>query len=143
MTTRIATRRPPTTRRRGAALLIILVVFAVTMALAGVWTRRSLAAYRGQRLAGERLQVRWLAEAGVRRAAARLSADADYDGEEWTIAADELNFPKAASVLLRVERGDEDGEYRLTARARYPRQEHRAQVTKIVTFTPPNTGSEP
>jgi type II secretory pathway component PulK len=133
--------RPP--RRDGAALLIILVVFAVTMTLAGVWTRRTLTAHRGQRLAAERQQVRWLAEAGVRRAAARLSADADYDGEEWTVAAAKLQLPKSASVLIQVQPAEEDGQYRLTARARYPQEEHRAQVTKTVTFTLRNSESEP
>jgi type II secretory pathway component PulK len=127
--------RPP--RRHGAALLIILVVFAVTMALAGVWTRRTLTAHRGQQLAAERLQARWLAEAGVRRAAAQLSANADYDGEEWTIAAKDLQLRQPASVLIQVEPAEEGGQYRLTARARYPQEDHRAQVTKTVTFTPP------
>jgi type II secretory pathway component PulK len=127
--------RPP--QRRGAALLIILVVFAVTMALAGVWTRRTLTSHRGQQLAAERLQARWLAEAGVRRAAAQLSADADYDGEQWTIAAEDLQLRQSAGVLIQVEPAEEDGQYRLTARARYPQNEHRAQVTKTVTFTPP------
>jgi type II secretory pathway component PulK len=130
-------RRTPTPRR-GAALLIILVVFAVTMALAGVWTRRTLTAHRGQRLAAERLQVRWLAEAGVRRAAAQLSADGAYDGEEWTIPGGDLKLAGSAGVLIRVELVDSDGRFRLTARARYPQDDVRVQFTKTATFTPPN-----
>jgi type II secretory pathway component PulK len=124
-------------------MLIILVVFAVTMALAGVWTRRTLTAHRGQRLAAERLQVRWLAEAGVRRAAARLSAVDGYAGEEWTIPGEKLKLAGSAGVLIRVEPADDDGRFRLTARARYPHDDVRVQFTKTVTFTPANHESEP
>jgi type II secretory pathway component PulK len=123
-------------------MLIILVVFAVTMALAGVWTRRALAAHRDQRLAAERLQVCWLAEAGVRRAAARLSADSGYDGEEWTVPGEKLKLAGSARVLIRVEPADGDG-FLLTARARYPQDDVRVQFTKTVTFTPANHESDP
>src|SRR5687768_10996419 len=120
MTKRMANRRARPQGRRGAALLIILVVFAVTMTLAGIWTRRTLAAHRGQQLAAQRLQAHSLAEAGVRRAAARLVADVDYAGEEWTVPAADLKLPKPAGVLIQVEPAEADGQYRLTARARYP-----------------------
>jgi type II secretory pathway component PulK len=132
-----------TRHRRGAAIIIILVVFAVTMTLAAVWTRRILSENRAQRLSAERAQARWLAEAGVRRAAARLVASADYDGEDWLISAADLNLRHPASVLIRVEPDDSGDRVRLVARARYPQAKVRVQVTKTVFFTPPNREQAP
>jgi hypothetical protein len=119
-------------------------VFALTMALAGVWTRRTLTAHRNQQLAAQRVQVRHLAEAGVRRGAARLAADSGYDGEEWSVSSAELGLAEPAGVLIGVEPdGEVQRRYRITARARYPQEDHRVQYTKTVTFSSPNTESEP
>ncbi len=129
--------------RRGAVMIIVLVLFAVTFTLAGVWTKRLLAQRRGQVRSEERVQAEWLAEAGVRRAAAQLSADADYDGEEWLIEAAELNRRKSASVLITVEPAAGQNQFRLVARARYPHVQPRVQTTKTVAFSPPSTEPDP
>jgi hypothetical protein len=123
--------------------IIVLVLFAVTFTLAAVWAKRLLAERHGQVRADERVQAQWLAEAGVRRAAAQLSANADYDGEEWLIEAPDLDRPKSASVLITVESGAEPNQFRLVARARYPHDQPRVQTTKSVAFTPPSTESQP
>jgi Tfp pilus assembly protein PilX len=145
--------RPP---RRGAVLIILIAVFAVVMALAAVWGKRMVGDYRRQRRVEQRAQAEWLAEAGVRRAAARLTIDPEYDGETWNISAQELNQQAGAAVEISVEplaasaaapetTADADTPtnptYRLTARARYPAPEPRVQSTKIIEFTP--TPSEP
>ncbi|MBA3480386.1 MAG: hypothetical protein H0T51_01095 [Pirellulales bacterium] len=130
-------------RRRGAVTIIVLVLFAVTFTLAAVWAKRLLSERRGQVRAEERVQAEWLAEAGVRRAAARLSANADYDGEEWLIKGAELNRPQPASVQITVEPGGKPNQFRLIARARYPDKQPRVQATKTVAFSSPSTESQP
>lgn len=130
-------------RRRGAVMIIVLVLFAVTFTLAAVWAKRLLSERHGQVRAEERVQAEWLAEAGVRRAAAQLSTNAGYDGEEWLIEAADLNRPKPASVLITVEPGPQPNQFRLIARARYPHDQPRVQTTKSVAFTPSSTESQP
>jgi hypothetical protein len=133
----------PFTQRRGAVTIIVIVLFAVTFALAAVWAKRLLAERRSQVRAEERIQTEWLAEAGVRRAAARLSANAEYDGEQWKIEPAEISRPKPASVLITVEPGAQPNEFRLIACARYPHKQPRVQFTKTVAFSPPSTESPP
>jgi type II secretory pathway component PulK len=130
--------------RRGAVLIIVIAVFAVVMALAAVWAKRVVVEHRRQRRVEQHAQAQWLAEAGVRRAAARLSLDPGYDGETWTIAANELNQRTGAKVEITaepIEPIDGAAQYRLTARARYPEPEPRVQATKTIEFIP--TPSEP
>jgi hypothetical protein len=133
----------PCARRRGAVTIIVLVLFAVTFTLAAVWTRRLLNERRGQVRAEERVQAKWLAEAGVRRAAAQLAANRDYQGEEWLITAAELNRSNPASVSITIESGAEPDQFRLIARAGYPHKQPRVQTTKSVAFTAPSTESQP
>lgn len=124
--------------RRGAVLIVLLAVFAVTIGLAGVWTRRIVSEHRRLHRVGQQVQARWIAEAGVRRAVARLAADPQFDGEEWGIAADELGQNYSAAVILRVEPSDgAPGNFRITAEARCPKQDPRVRITKTVTYSPP------
>jgi len=126
-------RRP----RRGAVLIILIAVFAVIMALAAVWAKRTVVEHRRQRRVEQRAQAEWLAEAGVRRAAARLSIDPEYDGETWSIDANELNQRASAEVEIQIEPVTDSANLRLIARARYPAREPRVQSTKTIEFTPP------
>ena len=124
--------------RRGVAVIIIIAVLAMTMAFAGVWARRIVMERRAARRAEEQQQARWLAEAGVRRAAARLSTDPAYVGETWTIDAIEIDRPSSAEIEIVVEPGDSvTAPATLVAKARYPRDEPRVRSTKSIKFTPP------
>jgi type II secretory pathway component PulK len=137
-------------------LIIVIAVFAIVMALAAVWGKRMVADYRRQRRVEQRTQAEWLAEAGVRRAAARLTIDPEYHGETWTISAQELNQQAGAAVEISVEplaasvaapettanaNTPANKTHRLIARARYPAPNPRVQSTKIIEYTP--TPSEP
>lgn len=125
-------------QRRGIAVIIIIAVLAMTMAFAGVWARRIVMEQRAARRAEEQQQARWLAEAGVRRAAARLSADPAYAGETWLIDAAEIDRPSPAEVEIVVEPGASATTVAtLIAKARYPRGEPRVRSTKTIKFTPP------
>jgi len=131
-------RRSHTTPRRGIAAIIIIAVLAMTMAFAGVWARRIVLERRAARRAEEQQQARWLAEAGVRRAAARLSTDPAFTGETWIIDAAEIDRPSSAEIEIVVEPGDSaTSPATLVAKARYPRDVPRVRSTKTVKFTPP------
>jgi Tfp pilus assembly protein PilX len=137
-------RNRPTSHRRGAVLIVLLAVFAVTMALAGLWARRIVSEHRLAHRVAQRAQAQWLAEAGVRRAAAQLTADPNFTGEEWSIAADDLGQSYSALVVLSIEPvADAPGSYRITAEARCPEQKPRVRITKTVAFTPPNSEPAP
>jgi hypothetical protein len=107
--------------RRGAIIVVILVCFAVASALFVLLAGQSVA---GRRAADAQLwseQARWVAEAALERAAARLAVDANYVGETWTIPAAELTDKEAALAKIHVEKDTEQPERRLVrVEADYP-----------------------
>jgi Tfp pilus assembly protein PilX len=125
---------------RGMALIVVIAVFAVVTVMAAGWVRSVMLEHRLTRLHAERAQARWLAEAGVRRAAARRAADANYDGETWHVDASDLGGKKAGEVVLHVTVPDDGvaaGQLRLVAEARYPAERAAAvRSTKTVFFSP-------
>jgi hypothetical protein len=103
-----------------------------------------------------RVQADWLAESALERAAARLAADASYQGETWTLAAVEFAgrrggqareanvLPSAGDggrVLIRVEpaAGPPDRR-RVHVEADY--SSGRARQTRDITMTLPK-GTQP
>ena len=69
--------------RTGAILVVALICLLLITVLAASLTRTVLL-QREQVIRDEwRLQAEWLADAGLDRAVARLSAESDYAGEEW------------------------------------------------------------
>lgn len=130
-------------RRAGFAAVVVLVVFAVVMSLCGAWLKNAMTSARQQRLSEERLQAAWLAEAGVRRGAARWTADAGYAGEEWRLSGEEISRPAGAVVIIRIEPiEDEPNQVQIVARARYPHASPRVRVTKRVNFQHPLADQE-
>ena len=96
-------------RRLGFAAIAVLVCL-LAISLIGVGMVQSLIeAHRGGRLAHDRLQSMWLAESGVDRALAQLASNADYEGETWTIAPEQIDMRRGAVVVIRIEATD-DGE---------------------------------
>jgi hypothetical protein len=123
--------------RRGVIMLMLLVVFGVSLGMCGAWTRAILRNRQVQRLAEERTQASWLADAGVRRAAAFLAADPDYNGETWRVESGDLARAGAATVVIRIEPlPGAAGQSRITARASYPRDAVGVRETKTVVFNP-------
>lgn len=54
-------------------------------------------------LQGRQMQAGWLAESAVRRAAARLAAEAGYRGETWNISAQDMGGRDGATIAIRVD----------------------------------------
>src|SRR5487761_1135988 len=92
----------PRSRRRGAVLIMALVCLVLVTALGGALLRWAAMEHKFLRSRDQQSQARWLAEAGVERAAARMAGDARYTGEVWKVAAGELPAGETARVRLQV-----------------------------------------
>jgi hypothetical protein len=128
-------------RRRGAVLIVVLVCFAVAATLFAVIARQSIAI----RDLGDRqlwtVQAQWIAEAAVERAAARLSANANYSGDTWTIPAAELSGRQGGVARIHVEAVAGRPDRRLVrVEADYPDDPvHRARWKTQITIDRPTT----
>ena len=112
--------------RRGMLAIAVLVCLVVLMLIAGALLRVGLVHRDQVRAQERRLQAEWLAEAGLRRALARLDADADYTGETWNIDARALGAADAATVAIAIERPPRDPKARtIRVRADYPTDPNR------------------
>lgn len=142
-------RRDQLRMHRGAAIIVVIAFFAIAMTLIGVWVRSALQQQQVVRRWHEKTQARWLAEAGVRRAVARLQADQDYRGERWLVAAEQLGGPFPAEIEIDVELTDGDDaraarDRKIVALARFPAGDlARAQATKAVDYRLSPTRSIP
>ena len=120
--------------RQGAILVIVLVCVAIAsitfMSIAKVVSAQR----RSTQKEAWRVEATWLAESGLERAAWRLTAEPDYTGETWTLAADQLDAAEGAVVEIRVETIPEQPNRRLVhVRADYPdHPQHRSRQSKQV-----------
>lgn len=92
----------PFMRRAGVALLIVLTALVVVGASISLALRANLAARAEARRTARRLQAEYLAVAGYDLAAAQLAADANYTGQTWDLAAEELGGQDRAVVVIEV-----------------------------------------
>lgn len=90
-------------RQRGAMIVPVLICFVLIMLISAALLQFVVAERVLNRQEERRLQAEWLAEAGLERAAARLSESRDYQGETWDIAAKELGGQDAGRVTITVE----------------------------------------
>jgi len=89
--------------RRGVAIIAVIALYAVAITMIGAWIHTALSHQRQARLRHEKMQTTWLADAGLRRAAAQLIKDSSYRGEHWMIESDQLGGKHAAAVEIRIE----------------------------------------
>ncbi len=123
-------------RRRGVVLLVGIVCLAVASVLFLSLLRLSVAERHRVDTEAWQLQAAWLAESGLERAAARLAADPEYQGETWSLPADVLGTQDDAAVRIQVENVPDDP-HRRTVRveADYPdHPQRRARYSKQVVF---------
>jgi Tfp pilus assembly protein PilX len=141
---RNTTHRKSGSPRGGAVLIVALICLLLVTVLAASLTRTVLL-QREQVLRDEwRLQAAWLAEAGIDRAAARLSDAADYEGEEWRPELRDAGSP-LGRVRITVAREEADGGIslaRINVTADVPADTtDRARVQRTTTVRTP-TGNE-
>jgi hypothetical protein len=124
-------------RRRGAVLVMALACLVILGMVQVLLVQAAVARRHLTEQHALRHQARWLAEAGVERAVARLAAEADYRGETWQIPAEELpcgsrGGAEPAAVEIEVQpavnapakrgkRGDGASDRIVRVRAAYPR----------------------
>ena len=129
-------RTPIRHRERGAVLIVVLVCLALASAMFVLVVKQAAAERRTIDRRHNALQSQWLAEAGVERAAARLAADVDYDGETWAVSAKQLTGSDAAVVRIEVEKIADRPDWRLVrVEADYPNDaKHRCRRIKQITM---------
>ena len=109
-------RRPPS---RGAAAFFALVCLSLLALVVIGMLRQGRIRRERMRAAEHRQQADWLVEAGLERAAARLDAGADYEGETWQIGPEALGG-RSAVVVIAVEPGRGRRVRSVRVRAEYP-----------------------
>lgn len=106
---------------RGAVLIMALVALAILAALGGTLLRWAAMEHKLLRSQEQASQARWLAEAGVERAAAQLARDSNYSGETWDVSASDLPSGEAVRVRIRVTPvEEEDGQHSIDVVVEYP-----------------------
>ncbi len=125
------------TRRRGAFLVVVMICLLVAGMLTGSLMQLVLLQDRQLKYEQARLQAAWLVEAGLDRAAGRLTREPAYAGESWEIDAARLGGADAGVVVIRVENEESETPQRtIVVEARFPAQgPHQARLTRQVTIT--------
>lgn len=129
-------RRPPASGagRRGAALIVALVAIAVATVVFMSTLRLAVAEREALQVEAWRAQAAWLVESGLERAAAKLAADPQYQGETWRVAGAALGGKLGAAVQIDVQPLPDQPERRsVHVRADYPdHPQRRARQSKQV-----------
>lgn len=108
--------------RRGAILVFAMIALLVVTMLGASLMRSAMMSLRQLQREQMNLQATWLADAGCQRALSRLRQDTKYDGEDWTIPADQLKSG-AARVRITITTDHESaGQRVVTAIAEYPQK---------------------
>lgn len=125
--------------RRGAIAVVVMIAILITFSI-GLGMVRTALQSREQALRWQKqTQARWLVEAGIERAAARLRNSADYRGETWKLSAEELGGRRNGEVRIELEAsGEDDHLHRLTVVADYPaKTEKRIRSRKVIAIAGP------
>jgi type II secretory pathway component PulK len=107
-------------RRRGTVLIAAIVCLAIIVAMVGSMLAAALAAGRQLRAERDLRQCELLLQAGVDRAAHRLATERDYQGETWTLAADQITGSGDAKVTIEVSATGDNDLRQLAIVAEYP-----------------------
>jgi type II secretory pathway component PulK len=108
-------------RRRAMLVVSVLVSLALVMMLMAAWLKVIALERQQLRAQQNRMQAEYLANSAMSRAAARLAANPDYDGETITASAESLAASAPANVTIEVETPADDPQARLiTVSARFP-----------------------
>jgi type II secretory pathway component PulK len=112
-------------------LILALVCLAIIGVIGGTLLRWALMEHNLLRSREQASQARWLAEAGLERAAAKLAESADYTGETWLVPAGDLPGGQPARVHLHVapiEQGGRSIEVEVEYPPESPKRAHKQIV---------------
>ena len=110
---------------RGFILFGVLICLVIAGAMVLGWFRDLASQRRQQRLVEQKAQTKWLAEAGIERAASKLQRDRRYTGETWHVPAADMNGHDDAQITIRVAAANQPHRHTLEATADFPRDEFR------------------
>ncbi len=110
----------PPHKRRGAFLIIAMICLVLTSGLLATLLKMAALSRKAAQMEFHSLQAEWLAESALDRAAAKLSGDANYQGETWDIKAEDLGGHHAGQVVIAVKAGDQTHLREVEAVARFP-----------------------
>ncbi|MGZ0169696.1 MAG: hypothetical protein ACKVHE_09070 [Planctomycetales bacterium] len=126
-------------RRRRGTILVVFMISLAMLSLTTVAMVRVALLQRGVVRSNElRVQSEWLFQSAVARAASQLQANAEYNGEEWEIAADSIGQSFDAVARISVEPSDDQTKDRAVAiTVIYPPDDpNRAMVSRTVSISP-------
>jgi len=107
-------------RRRGAVIVAALVCLLIVVALLGALLQGTLRARRQLPMQRDLRQCELLVAAGIERAADRLSKEAEYRGETWSVPADDSIGMAAGQVTIALSRPGSDQPWEARIIAEYP-----------------------
>jgi type II secretory pathway component PulK len=107
-------------KRRGAVILAALVCLLVVVALLGALLQGTLQARRQLQVQRDLRQCELLADAGIERAAHRLTKESDYRGETWSAPAQREIGLAEGRVTIALARAADDQPWQASITAEYP-----------------------
>lgn len=124
-------------RRAGTVIVIFMVSLAMLSMTAAALVRVTLLQRSMVRNNELRIQSEWLFQSAVVRASSELKSNAEYNGEEWNIAAESLGQTFDAVAKISIEAVDgKTNERRASITVIYPPDEaERATVSRSVTIS--------
>jgi len=102
-------------RDRGIAAIAVIVCLVIVVALGATVVLDLKASWEDFRQARTCLQADWLVASAFDRVKTRLESNPAYDGEVWTINADQLDGRSSAKVGINILRPNE-GKGNVTAK---------------------------
>jgi hypothetical protein len=120
--------------RNGAVMVVALVCLVVVMALLGGMLQGALRARRQLHSERDRRQTELLLQAGLDRAAFRLTREPDYRGETWGLSAEEILGSSGGEVRIEASRSMADAPWEVSVAAVY-RTGNEHSIQRSRTFT--------
>lgn len=118
--------------RRGALMVAVIVVLIIIATLTMAFARKLVSQGKAARVRSHHRQAVWLAESGLERATAQLRLAADFEGETWTIPAEQLHG--GGEVVIQIAAAEASSPRRVIATARYPLTAAQP-ATAVATYT--------
>lgn len=111
--------------RRGAVLIVVLVCMGVAMTIVLGVVQISLRQRRQLRQDLQMEQTKWLMDAGIGQAIARLKAQPDYDGETMSVAPAIKKYANATIEISvnRIDQPTDQVRVRITAQLGEPSEQ--------------------
>lgn len=121
-------------RERGMAAIAVIVCLIIVTALGATLVLDLKASWEDFRQSRMAIQADWLAASALDRVRSRLESNPSYDGEVWTINADQLDGRSSAEIRIDILR-PEEAKKNITAKVTIQLQANgrsRLSVTRII-----------